>query len=156
MQNRMKKNQLSKEEVVSLLDRNIVASLATIGEEGKPYVIPVHYVYYDDKIYVHGLPLGEKVENIKKNGNVSMTIYKMGELILAENGQPCGTNTRFESAVIKGKAIMVEDITKKEKVLKQFINKFTPHLSDSVISEGRIKGTGIIEIAIDELTGKFY
>ena len=46
MQNRMKKNQLNNEQITELLIKSPVGNIATINENGYPYVVPVHFIYY--------------------------------------------------------------------------------------------------------------
>ena len=104
MQFRMRTHQLPTEEIEALLSRAQTASLATVNPDGTPYVVPVHFVRMGDVIYVHGLPAGQKVENIKANAHVCLTAYEMQGLLPDEEGRPCETNTAYVSAVICGKA----------------------------------------------------
>lgn len=77
MQHRMKTHQLDRQQIDSLLDRAEVASLATINADGTPYVAPVHFLYQEGAVYVHGLPAGQKIDNIKANPAVCLTVCKM-------------------------------------------------------------------------------
>ena len=67
MQNRMKNHQLTYEQAENLLKKCQVAALATVNADGTPYVTPVHYVFEQGVIYIHGLPYGKKIENLQKN-----------------------------------------------------------------------------------------
>ena len=62
MQNRMKKNQLNEEQITEILIKSPVGNIATINENGYPYVVPVHFIYYEGKVYFHGLPIGQKIK----------------------------------------------------------------------------------------------
>lgn len=156
MQNRMKMNQLNKEEIENLLKRTETGSLATINEDGGPYVIPVHFVYYEDSIFVHSLPKGKKLDNIKSNPNICLSIYEMQGLLLDSKENPCDTNTKYESVVIFGKATLLEDVSMKETILKEIIKKYTPNLISREIPENMLKGTAVTKIEIKEITGKYY
>ncbi len=61
MQGRMKQHQLSTEEINDVLKSEQVGRIATHNENGYPYIVPVHYVVYDEKIYIHGLIKGQKI-----------------------------------------------------------------------------------------------
>ena len=55
MQARMKKYPLAQEKIVELLTAEHVGRLATMGQDGFPYITPVHFVFMSDKIFIHGL-----------------------------------------------------------------------------------------------------
>ena len=64
MQNRMKTHKLSEVQIHQLLERSQIGSLATLNFDGTPYVTPMHFVYYQNAIFAHGLPKGKKIDNI--------------------------------------------------------------------------------------------
>lgn len=156
MQNRMKTHPLKDEEIKELLLRVQTGSIATLNENNIPYVLGVHFVYMDNKIYIHGLPKGEKIDNIKRNSKVGFTAYEVQGFLLDKDEKPCDTNTEYKSVVLNGDAKIIENLELKKSVLKKIVEKYTPHLADKEIPENMIKGTGVIEIEIDEITGKYY
>lgn len=156
MQHRMKTHPLTDERIKSLLTSLQTGSLATINSDGTPYVIPVHFVYVDNKLYIHGLPKGQKIDNIIHNNNISFLVYDMKDFLLDPNGKPCDTNTEYESVIVTGNAILVEDIKVKKIVLQNIIQKYTPYLADAQLPEPMIHGTAVIQINISEITGKYY
>jgi nitroimidazol reductase NimA-like FMN-containing flavoprotein (pyridoxamine 5'-phosphate oxidase superfamily) len=154
MQNRMKKNQLNNEQIMEILIKAPVGNIATINENGYPYVVPVHFIYYEGKVYIHGLPIGEKISNIKVNNKVCFETYYLKGYILDE--KPCNVNTEYESVIIMGTAAIVTDYNLKEIVLKKVVEKYTPNLIETKLPRNMIKGTGVIEVIIKEITGKYY
>lgn len=155
MQYRMKKHQLTEERITEILKEAPVGNLATINENGYPYIVPVHFVYFDGKICIHGLPKGQKISNISANEKVCFDVYFMKGLILDE--APCDVNTEYESVVIMGKARVVkDDYDLKETVLNKIVEKYTPHLSGIKFPDNMMRGTSIIEVIIEECTGKYY
>lgn len=155
MQGRMKQHQLSTDEVNELLSTSEVGRIATHNENGYPYIVPVHFVLLEGKIYIHGLIKGQKISNLLKNEKVGFEVDEMGEII-PDAIDPCDTNTAFRSVIIQGSARMVGDSDLKIKVLKIVIAKYTPQLSHLEMSEKMIKATGVIEISPIETTGKYY
>ena len=155
MQGRMKQHQLSTEEIKDLLTTTEVGRIATLNSNGFPYVVPVHYVLLENKIYIHGLIKGLKISNLLANEKVGFEIDEMGEII-PDNAQVCDTNTAFKSVIILGTAKMVEDVANKHKVLDAIVAKYTPQLSHLEYPEKMIRATGIIEITPQETTGKYY
>ena len=154
MQYRMKKHQLDEEQITKILEKAPVGNIATVNENGYPYVVPVHFIYLDGKIYIHGLPRGQKISNIKLNDQVCFETYSMKRLILDE--APCDVNTEYESVVIMGKAVVIKDADLKETVLNKIVGKYTPQLSGIKFPENTLRGTAIIEVVVEECTGKYY
>ncbi|EJE7233922.1 pyridoxamine 5'-phosphate oxidase family protein [Clostridium sporogenes] len=156
MQYRMKTHPLSEERLNDLLSRVQTGSLATLNADDTPYNTPVHFVYINECIYVHGLPKGQKIDNIIRDSKVGFTVYDMQELLFDANGKPCDTNTKYESAIATGSAALVEDMGEKKMVLQKIVEKYTPHLTDAPLPENMVRGTAVIRIRVAELTGKYY
>lgn len=156
MQHRMKENPLTKTQIDELLQLQAVGHFATNGADGFPYVTPVHFALLDGKLYFHGLPKGEKLDNIKANDKVCLETCVMKGLILPEENEPCSVNTGYESVIVKGRANILTDFESKKKALSAIINKYTPELDPKRMPEAAIKGTAVVEITPEEVTGKYY
>lgn len=156
MQYRMKTHQLSEEKIRQLLERSQTGSLVTLNSDGTPYVTPIHFVYYKNAIFAHGLPKGKKLDNIANDPRVGFCVFEMDKLLLDPNGNPCDTNTKYESVITSGIAKLIDNIEEKGNVLKEIVKKYTPHLINSEIPINMIKGTAVIRIDLSEITGKYY
>lgn len=156
MQYRMKTHQLSPNKVNGLLTRSITGTLSTVNSDGSPYGVPVHFVYLNDAIYFHGLPAGQKLNNLKENPCVCFTVYEMDGLLLDLQGKPCDTNTAYTSVVVQGMAQIISDLAEKKSVLDAIIHKYTPQLSGKEIPANMLNGTAVVKISITEITGKYY
>lgn len=154
LQNRMKTHQMSETEIASLFTEAQVGRIATIDSNGFPYIAPVHFVYFNSKIYIHGLIRGQKIDNIKNNPKVCFEVDKMERMLLDD--LPCDVNTEYTSIVAFGMATMIEKHGDKIAVLEKFVEKYVPHLAGKTFPENVVKGTGVIEVAITECTGKYY
>lgn len=155
MEGRMKQHQLSKEEIADVLANAQVGRIATHNENGYPYIVPVHFVDYGGKIYIHGLIKGQKISNLLKNDKVCFEADEMGTIV-PDNENSCGTNTRYRSVIILGTARMIEDEARKTEILRATVVKYTPQLAHLAFSERMMKATGIIEITPVETTGKYH
>lgn len=156
MQHRMKTHQLTDRGAERLLLDCLTGTLATVNPDGTPYNVPVHYVFCHDVIYVHGLPAGQKIENLKRNPNVCFNVYEMRGLLIDGEEKPCDTNTAYASVVIQGTAQLVEDMNEKKAALSAVIQKYTPHLGEKEIPSNMLKGTAVIKVSVCEMTGKYY
>lgn len=155
MQGRMKQHQLTEEEIAELLHKAEVGRIATNDPKGFPYIVPVHFVHLQNRIYIHGLIKGQKIEYLKADSKVGFEIDEMGAIIPDEN-IVCDTNTAFKSVIILGHAKMVDEIELKTIVLQEIVKKYTPQLIGMDFPVNMFKATGIIEINIEECTGKYY
>lgn len=156
MEHRMKTHPLTQEQIDALLYSAPVATLATLDDDGAPYALPVHFVYDAGKLYVHGLPQGQKLSNIARDSRVSFMTYRMDGLLMPDNDIPCDVNTQYESVVIRGNAALVEDIARKKEVLSLIVGKYTPALQSRPLPEPMVRGTAVIEITPAAVTGKYY
>jgi uncharacterized protein len=155
MQGRMKEHPLSPEEIKSLLLAEQVGNLGTISAGGFPYITPVHFVLIEDKIYVHGLRIGQKIKYLKENPKVGFEVFKMNGLI-HDPELPCDTNTDYQSVIILGTAKLIDDDSLKIKVLDEVVKKFTPQHTGKAYPAAMLKATGVIEITALETTGKYF
>ena len=156
MQHRMKTHPLTKEKIDNLLLSTSIGSLATLNNDGSPYVTPVHFLYFNEARYIHGLPKGQKIDNTVADSRVSMTVYEMESLLLDPNEEPCETNTKYESVIVSGKATLVDDKEHKKEVLAEIVKKYTPHLTQKEIPDNMVKSTAVIKIEMQNVTGKYY
>ncbi len=156
MQYRMKTHALSEQQIRQLLERSQTGSLATLNSDGTPYVTPIHFVYYENVIFAHGLPKGKKLDNIVDDPRVGFCVYEIDGLLLDTNRKPCDTNTKYESVIISGIAKIVDNIEEKSKVLKEIVKKYTPHLINNEMPNNMIQGTAVIRIDLSSTTGKYY
>ena len=105
---------------------------------------------------IHGLPVGQKVENIIANGLVSFNAYNMNGYLMDAEGKPCDTNTAYQSVIAQGKAAMVKDKLEKTRILHLIVEKYTPQLSDKILPDNMVNGTGVIAVEVTEITGKYW
>ena len=123
--------------------------LATCGEDGYPYSIPLNYVFHDGAIYFHCALSGHKLDNIAFNPKVSFCVYVDTELL------PSQFSTRFRSVVAFGKA---EEVTgdEKENALLALVQRLSPeHIpaGEKYIHNDMDK-TRVIKINIEHATAK--
>ena len=156
MQNRMKENPLSATQIVELLQNCQVGTISTLMEDGRPYSVPIHFALYNNKLYLHGLPRGQKIDNIKKDNRVCFETFEMAANLLDDVDTACEVNTVYRSVVILGTAAILENYNEKEAALNAIVQKYTPRFAGKKLPENMINGTAVIEITPTETTGKYY
>lgn len=152
MQAKMKMHQMPPEDVDAFLMQADVGRLGTIGEDGFPYVVPLHFAYVNGHIYIHGLNAGMKMENIAANSKVSFEVDAMDSLRQGDSG--CATGTRYTSVIVKGIAEGVTDRAEKIAALNGVVDKYTPQHSGVPFPDKSLDGTGVVRITVLEKTGK--
>ena len=68
----------------------------------------------------------------------------------------CNTTTVYESAVIRGKVRVIEDLDKKITVLGAIIAKTVPDRAGFPMKEKMAAAAEVFEISIDSMTGKYH
>lgn len=156
MRHRTKTHLLTNTQIEQLLLQAQVGRLGTISQDGFPYILPMHFVYYNQTIYMHGLPKGKKIDNIKWQTQVCFEVDEMLSLLYENVENPCDVNTEFNSVIIEGTASLVDDVSEKNLALRQIVNKFTPHLLHKEMPQKMIQGTAVIKIDIIKCVGRYY
>ncbi|QNO13292.1 pyridoxamine 5'-phosphate oxidase family protein [Alkalicella caledoniensis] len=99
---RRKKQLLSIDDTIAVLERCTNGVLACIGDDDYPYAVPLSYVYYNGKIYFHSAKAGHKIDAITKNSKVSFSVIDEDKIVSEEY------TTYFRSVIAFGRARFVE------------------------------------------------
>ena len=146
---RRHKKELSKDQALELLEAGEYGTLATQGEDGYPYALPLNYACHDGAIYFHCAATGHKLDNIANNPRVSFCVVPQAEIL------PKEFSTRFKSVVVFGQALKVEG-EEKEAGLLALIKRFSPDYMEAgkkYIQSAAAKTT-VIKIQIEAITAK--
>jgi len=151
----MKRFQLTPEQMDELLQRAECGRFGTIREDGYPYVIAMHFVYCNGNVYMHGLPKGQKIDNISSNPKAC---FEVDELLGLQPGDQtaCDTEAIYNSVVLTGTAHILNDLERKREVLNGLVEKYTPQFAGMELPENMVKGTAVIELQVAECTGKYH
>lgn len=160
MQHRMKEFPMTEEAISALLERAVVGRISTVGEDGYPYTVAVHYIYEgtpeSGTFYFHGLPKGEKLDNIARDPRVCFVVDEFQKLLDQDLATPCNADAAYESVVARGKAELVEDLKEKERILRAIICKYLPGMAEAPMPEARIAGTAVVKVKVERMTGKYH
>ena len=92
----------SQEESESVPKRGSHGVLACLGDGDYPYAVPLNYVYYEGKIFLHSAREGHKVDAILRHPKVSFTVVDEDTIV------PAQYTSCFRSVIVFGKAAPVE------------------------------------------------
>lgn len=142
-----------RETIAAILEQSQVGRMATVNREGFPIIKPVTFIYWNGKIYIHSCMKGEKITDIRRRSPVCFEIDEPIAYVQAK-GTACKANYYYRSIIIKGKAALVNHRYKKLEILGKLMEKYQPEGGYGGIPEEALKKTAVIEISIQEITGK--
>lgn len=148
---RRKKQLLSEEACIAVLDRGTSGVLAVSGDDGYPYTVPLSYVYCDGKIYFHSAKSGHKIDAIKNSSKVSFCVIDQDKIVPEEY------TTYFRSVIVFGNTRFIEDDAEKRKAIEILGKKYAPDDTEEGLNSAIEKEWNplcMIELAIDHMTGK--
>ena len=148
---RRKKQSLSKEECIDVLEKGTSGVLALCGNQMEPYALPISYVYENQKIYFHCAKSGYKLDLIQENNQVSFCVIDQDVIV------PEKYTTYFKSVIVFGNIRMLEDDKEKQHAIETLAIKYSP--DESIQSrqeeiEKYWKTLCLLELDIKEMTGK--
>lgn len=147
---RRKRQQLSNEESVAILQNATSGTLALLGAGGYPYAVPLSYVYNDGKLYFHSALAGHKVDAIKNYDKASFCVIASDEV------KPQQYTTYFRSVIAFGKIQIVDNEQQRLAAARLLGNRYNPGHDDELQKEldKGFKQMLVICLDIEHLTGK--
>lgn len=148
----MPKKWLSDSEAMEYLAGQREGRLATTDQNGQPYITPLNYIVHEGKMYFHSALKGRKLDNIAVNSRVCFEVSHTDKNVF--NMNPCDSGTRFCSVLVFGKASVIEDAAKKIEVLTVLTQRFAEGSPFRPIDENMASSCVLVEISIDQISGK--
>ena len=147
---RRKKQLLSEQKTLRVLEEGKTGIVGVLGDDGYPYTVPINYVSLEDKIYFHSAKKGHKVDAIAKEPKVSMTVVEKDDVVSRE------FTTYFRSIQLFGKAYVVEDEAERNVAFRALCEKFSGADMDRYdeIMSKEAAAAAIVRIDIEHITGK--
>ncbi|WP_022664043.1 pyridoxamine 5'-phosphate oxidase family protein [Desulfospira joergensenii] len=158
---RRKEKQLTTDDCNEILRAAEYGTIATMGEDGYPYAIPLNFIYHKGSIYFHCAKTGHKLENIHYCPNVSFNVVKDVFVVpIISESKFKGFDTNFNSVTIFGRAVEVfgdEKVEGLQVLFKKFLSREDSqmHKEEGMkYIEKSLNRTKLIKIEIKHMTGK--
>lgn len=168
---RRKDRLMSKEFAMEIIDKARYGVLS-MNDGEKAYGLPLSIVRHGDILYFHSAMDGRKVEVLK--GNPQVSIAFVGEVQVPENFSKEELDeiasdskkavllissvftTQFESAIVSGRANLLEDREEKIRAMRIICEKYTPSKMDyfPMAIEAGLNRTNVYRVDIEEISGK--
>lgn len=147
---RRKRQQLSEEECVSILNHATAGTLALLGDGGYPYSLPISYVYADGKLFFHSALKGHKINAIRSCDKASFSVIQQDDV------KPKEYTTYFRSVICFGNIHIIESDEEKMRAVRLLGNRYNPDDEESLRKEiaKSYKAMCMIELDIEHMTGK--
>ncbi|MBP3839015.1 MAG: NimIJ family nitroimidazole resistance protein [Prevotella sp.] len=147
---RRKRQQLSQEESVAILQKSTSGTLALLGDDGYPYAVPMSYVYNEGKLYFHSALTGHKIDAIRKCDKASFCVIEQDDV------QPEKYTTFFRSVIAFGRIHIIEDEHGRLETARMLGNRYNPHQDGALQKEieSGLSRMQMIRFDIEHLTGK--
>lgn len=142
--------QINRDEALAILDHAEYGVLSMVGEDGLPYGIPINFARDGDLLVFHCAPEGRKLDCLRFRGRASFCAVGRTQVL------PGKFTTEYESVLVEGPVVIVEDDRRKTEDLMILCRKFAPeHLAAAVKAiEKSLHRTGIFEMKIERISGK--
>src|SRR5919202_4428944 len=163
----------SAKKIIEFLNTQPVGRIATIDSKGYPQVIPMNFVYVranttcmdsncikSDAVYMHSHPVGEKLDNIRRNSQVGFEVDRHICFLPSyyfHSSDASQADTLYISVVIKGNALLIEETSEKANALNALMEKYQ--------KEGRyerleptmrsVQEVSVIKVVPREMHGKY-
>lgn len=147
---RRKRQQLSDEESIAILEKSTSGTLALLGDDDYPYAVPISYVYGQGALYFHSALAGHKVDAIRRCDKASFCV------IAQDDVQPERYTTLFRSVIAFGRIHIVDDEQEKLETARMLGNRYNPNHDDALQNEieSGLNRMLMIRLDIEHLTGK--
>lgn len=148
---RRMKQALSREECGEILRRGTSGVLATAGDGGYPYAVPLSYVYDGEKIYFHCAGEGHKLDALGREPRASFCVIDQDRVM------PERYTTAYRSVIAFGQIRTLTQDGEKRRAIEVLAMKYAPSdPADRRLAEirGAWDRLTMLEMTIDHLSGK--
>jgi len=146
---------MTEERAREALERGFCGRLATVGEDGWPYCVPLLYVCMDGEVFVHNTrATGHLRANVDREPRVCFEIDEAGE-VFAYGRFDCDSTVAYRSVIVFGRIRVVEDLATKRRFCDGLMAKYAK--KDWERPKGfypRIDQITVYAIAIERMSGK--
>jgi nitroimidazol reductase NimA-like FMN-containing flavoprotein (pyridoxamine 5'-phosphate oxidase superfamily) len=146
---------MSEDHIHETLARGFCGRLATVGEDGYPYCLPLLYVWQGNEIFVHNTSApGHLRANVDHEPRVCFEIDEPGEVF--DYGRfECDSSVAYRSVIAFGKIRIVTGLQAKQSFCEALMAKYGK--PDTTRPKGffpRINDITVYAIAVERMTGK--
>lgn len=152
MKSRMITDQSVIDEVAKACD---VCFVAMVDENNKPYNIGMNFGYHQGIIYLHSGPKGRKLDILRNNPHVCVTMSTAHQMYHQSEDVACSYGMKYKSILVKGRVEFIEDLDTKVEVLSAIMRQYTGR-EDYRYSQPALKNVTIMKVVPESTECKFF
>jgi nitroimidazol reductase NimA-like FMN-containing flavoprotein (pyridoxamine 5'-phosphate oxidase superfamily) len=137
----------------SILDEALVCSVG-FAIEGEPYVIPMAFARWDDRLVLHGAPASRLLGALASGVRICATVTLLDGLVLARSQFHHSMN--YRSVVVLGTAVEIQDLDEKRVALAKLVDHVLPGRSRTARAPNHkeLVSTRVLAMPIEEASVK--
>jgi uncharacterized protein len=138
----------------AILDEALIAHLGIVDDDGQPFVIPTLHARQGDVVYCHGSSASRTLRALASGAPACLTVSLIDGLVLARAAMHHSAN--YRSAMVLGRATLVEDPQEKRAALEAVVEHIVPGRSRDVRAPtaNELTATSVLALAIEEASAK--
>src|SRR5215510_2333342 len=133
-------NQLGERESRALLQGEVTGRLGC-SDHGKPYIVPVHYLFDNNYLYVQSPP-GHKIDVLRDNPNACLQVDNVKD------------DLHWRSVLAFGMYEEIDDITERQRILASLFQRL-PHNAPGTHARQSQTDTILFRIRVTDITGVY-
>ena len=151
---RRKKQLLTQQECIDILDKGSCGVLSLLGEDGYPYGVPMSYVYSNGRLYFHCAKAGHKLDAVREYNKASFCVVAQDDVV------PEKYTTIYRSVIAFGQIEELQAGPRPQEVqeaIELLCGKYCPDQTAEETSNEIASALGrlcILQMNIQHLTGK--
>ena len=115
----------------------------------QPYVLPFNFGYKDRTFYIHGDPVGKKIDFLKTNNKVCISLEIDSELYVRHETMACSYSMTYTSVVANGTAEFITDFDEKVEALNHVMHQYTN--KEFSFGKPSVDSVAVIRIKCEEI-----
>lgn len=143
-----------KPELERIIEKCQICHIAMVDLEGKPYVLPFNFGYKDEVFYLHSAPIGKKIDILKKNNEVCISLSTDYELRSQNEDVACSYAWKYRSILVYGKVEFIVDSDEKIKAFNILMKNYADR--DFKYSEPSVREVCVYKVKVERMEGRAY
>lgn len=144
-----------KAKIFEIINGSQFATVSLIGEDGKPYAVPLNFGITGDEdkpiFYFHGSKVGRKAKCMKSHQTACVTFVQNATMKHSVNGMP--PSMYYDSVIAEGKIKLVSGIGEKSRGLDIIMQRHGDNYKSPLMF---VLHTGVFKFEPDVIVGKHF
>ncbi|MBU1568474.1 MAG: pyridoxamine 5'-phosphate oxidase family protein [Proteobacteria bacterium] len=157
---RRKFNEITdKKDIEAILLGARIGRLATLGQDGYPYITPVNFVFFRGAIYFHCARQGEKLDNLRRDPKVCFAVDRPLAYLdtgYDKNMPVCDVGQFYQSVVIRGRAEIIFDVAEKVEALNALMacHENAPEFALITATTTAVELCTVVAVRVESISAK--